>query len=157
MNHFWKLWVRMPALALTAAGSGSARREHWIGLPRSRWLPLPPWWQGWPARSRPGMKPTTPIISGGMKASLRAAYATSLEEMDSTLAPYGVDVFVTGPQVWAQTSYVAPFEGLASELIGRGGTLGFVLQSPPPDRVLFKSGEYYVVRVERSADVRSAQ
>jgi hypothetical protein len=90
-----------------------------------------------------------------IETSLRAAYATSLEEMDSALAPYGVDVFVTGPQVWAQTSYVAPFEGLASELIARGDTHGFVLQSPPADRVLFKSGEYYVVRVNRSADVRS--
>ena len=38
-----------------------------------------------------------------IEASLRAAYATSIEEMDSTLSPYGVDVVVTGPEVWAQT------------------------------------------------------
>ena len=77
--------------------------------------------------------------------------------MDSTLSPYGVDVVVTGPEVWAQTTYVAPFGALASELISTGNAAGFVLRPPPPDRVLFRSGDYYVVRVDPSGDAGRGQ
>jgi hypothetical protein len=82
-----------------------------------------------------------------IEASLRAAYATTFDDMDAVLAPYGVDVVVTGPEVWQRSSYVEPFGGLASELIGQGRTAGFVLQQPAAGRILFRSGDYYVVRV----------
>ena len=87
-----------------------------------------------------------------IEASLRGAYATSIADMDAVLVPYGVDVVVTGPEVWKLTSYVAPFRALASDLISKGRLAGFVLQSPPADRILFRSGDYYVVRVGPTDD-----
>jgi hypothetical protein len=80
-------------------------------------------------------------------ASLRAAYATSWDELQAALAPYDVDVMLTAPSVWEKSTYYAPFDALARALIERGRREGFVMQSPPPDRVLFRSGDVYVVRV----------
>jgi hypothetical protein len=81
-----------------------------------------------------------------IEASLRAAYATSWDELQAALAPYEVDVMLTAPSVWEKSGYYAPFDGLAHALIERGRHEGFVMRSPPPDRVLFRSGDVYVVR-----------
>ena len=85
-----------------------------------------------------------------LEASLRAAYATSWQELDSVLGEYGADVVLTGPQVWATDQYDAGFEELMRELWKRGAEYGFVLKNPPPERVLFRSGDVYVVRVDPS-------
>jgi hypothetical protein len=82
-----------------------------------------------------------------VEASLRAAYATRIDEMDRELEPLGVDVMLTGPAVWRTQSYFAPFDDLVRDLQARGAVEGYVLRSPPADRVLFRSGEYYVIRV----------
>ncbi len=82
-----------------------------------------------------------------IEASLRAAYATSWEELDAILAPFGVDVVLTGPAVWSQNGYYAPYDALARELRATGERQGFVLQQPEAERVLFRSGDVYVVRV----------
>jgi hypothetical protein len=81
-----------------------------------------------------------------IEASLRAAYATSWDELQAALASYEVDIMLTAPSVWEKSGYYAPFDGLAHALIDRGRQKGFVLRSPPPDRVLFRSGDVYVVR-----------
>ena len=44
-------------------------------------------------------------------------------------------------------SVYAPFDRLVAELRARGERDGFVLRQPDPRRVLFRSGEVYVVRV----------
>jgi hypothetical protein len=54
---------------------------------------------------------------------------------------------LTGPSVWQKTGYYAPFDELTRHLLERGAREGFVLKDPPADRILFQSGEYYVVRV----------
>jgi hypothetical protein len=82
-----------------------------------------------------------------VEASLRAAYATRIDEMDRELEPLGVDVMLTGPAVWQTQGYFAPFDDLVRALQARGAVEGYVLKSPPADRVLFRSGEYYVIRV----------
>ena len=83
-----------------------------------------------------------------VEASLRAAYAIDASALDSELAPYGVDIFVTGPPVWRETSYHEPYDReLVQGLLKRGRASGFALRDPPADRVLFRSGEYYVLRV----------
>jgi hypothetical protein len=87
------------------------------------------------------------VMKPRVEASLRAAYATRIEEMDAALEPFGVDVMLTGPSVWAKTSYFAPFDSLFLELIDQGHREGFALRHPPADRVLFQSGEYFVVRI----------
>lgn len=82
-----------------------------------------------------------------IEASLRAAYATSVEEMDAALADFGVDVMLTDASVWEKPDYYKPFDKLTAELRGHGDRQGFVLQAPPAERVLFRSGDVYVVRV----------
>jgi hypothetical protein len=94
------------------------------------------WMEGYYAQMKPRVE-----------ASLRAAYATTIEETDAVLQPFGVDVVVTGPPVWEATTYFAPFDELVGSLWERGAREGFVLQHPPADRILFNSGSYYVVRV----------
>lgn len=80
-------------------------------------------------------------------ASLRAAYATSWGDLEAVLKPYGASVVLTGPPVWAEQSYYPPFDGLVRQLRASGAARGFVLEHPPADRILFRSGEYCVVRV----------
>jgi len=89
-----------------------------------------------------------------MVASLRAAYATRIEEVDAELSPYGVDVMLTGPRVWEDHRTFSPFRELESELMARGAGVGFVLRVPPPDRVIFRSGDYYVIRVGACEEAR---
>jgi hypothetical protein len=112
-----------------------------------------------PVRSRRSVLTSTEISMAWMEgyyrlmkprveASLRAAYATRIEEVDCQLAPSGVDVMLTGPSVWTKTDYFAPFDELVGDLVERGRRQGFALQHPPNDRVLFRSGEYYVIRVD---------
>lgn len=81
-------------------------------------------------------------------ASLQAAFATSWEELDRVLCPYGVAVVLTHPAVWDQKSYYQPHDRMVRQLIARGERAGFVLAQPAGDRVVFRSGEVYVVRVE---------
>lgn len=111
-----------------------------------------------PIRSRRSVLTSTEISMAWMhgyyqemkprvEASLRAAYATRIENFDAALAPYGVDVFLTGPYPWNNTSYFKPFDTLVNSLVEQGERVGFALLDPPAERVLFRSGEYYVLRV----------
>lgn len=97
-----------------------------------------PWFQGYYAKARPRVE-----------ALLRAAYATRIEDVDAEMKPYGVDVFVTGPSVWQSTGYLEPFDKRVKELIARGKEQGYALQRPPEDRILFRSGDYYVIQVSK--------
>ena len=94
------------------------------------------------------------IRSLGRKAVVRQLDTTELraaggviEELAEELG--GVDVFVSGPPAFAAKGYLAPFDPLAQDLLARGRKVGFALQSPPADRVLFRSGEYYVIKVRK--------
>jgi hypothetical protein len=86
-----------------------------------------------------------------LEASLRIAYATSWVEVDEIADRYGVDVVLTGPQVWASMHYDAGFEDLMSKLSQQGTERGFVLREPPAERILFRSGETFVVRAGTGA------
>jgi len=85
-----------------------------------------------------------------LRASLTAAYASSWQELDAALAPYHVGVMVSAPYVWMKESYYRPFDSVVAAARARGQ--GFVLQHPDPGRVLFRSGEVYVVRVDALSD-----
>jgi hypothetical protein len=95
-----------------------------------------PWMLGYYERVKPRLE-----------ASLQAAYATSMDDVDRILGPYGVQVMVTGPAAWHREGYLQPWDATVRELQARGREQGFALQSPPADRILFHSGEYYVVKV----------
>jgi len=97
--------------------------------------------------SMPWMDGYYKLMKPRVEASLRAAYATSIEDVDAALVPFGVDVMLTGPPVWKKTTYFAPFDELTRSLLARGAQEGFVLKAPPASRILFQSGGYYVIRV----------
>lgn len=97
--------------------------------------------------SMPWMDGYYKLMKPRVEASLRAAYATRIEDVDAALVPFGVTVMLTGPSVWKKTRYFAPFDELTRSLIARGAQEGFVLKAPPTDRILFQSGGYYVIRV----------
>jgi hypothetical protein len=104
--------------------------------------------------SMPWLRGYYAIVKPRVEASLRAAYATDVAELDSELAPYGVGVFVTGPMVWNETKYLEPYDSeFFQDLLARGRDKGFALREPPPDRVLYRSGDYYVLSV-RAAEPR---
>ena len=83
-----------------------------------------------------------------IETSLRVAYATNWGTIDRLLAPYHGAVILTCPAVWGKRTYYAPFKELVRSLDARGAVEGFVLQHPRAERVLFRSGEVYVVRAE---------
>jgi hypothetical protein len=87
------------------------------------------------------------IMKPRIEASLKATYATSWQEFDAVLAPYDVDVFVSHPSVWRAKGYIQPFKGMVDQLMHGNPRGEFVLQKPTPDRVLFQSGDVYVLRV----------
>jgi hypothetical protein len=104
--------------------------------------------------SMPWLRGYYAIVKPRVEASLRAAYATDVSDLDAQLAPYGVDVFVTGPMVWSETKYLEPYDhDLFQALLARGRSDGFALRDPPADRVLYRSGDYYVLSV-RAAQPR---
>ena len=101
--------------------------------------------------SMPWLKEYYAIVKPRVEASLAAAYATDIGTLDAELAPYGVDVFVTAPAVFEDERYMHYHEPYQSELVGdlvaTGRAHGFALRDPPADRVLFRSGDYYVLDV----------
>jgi hypothetical protein len=44
---------------------------------------------------------------------------------------------------------VAPFSKLVARLWQQGSKKGFALANPPPDKVIFRAGDYIAVRLER--------
>ena len=89
-----------------------------------------------------------------MVASLRAAYATRIEEVDAELGSVRGGRHVDRPWRMGEPPYFFPFRELESELMARGAAMGFALRVPPPDRVLFRSGDYYVIRVGACEDTK---
>jgi hypothetical protein len=79
--------------------------------------------------------------------SLRGAYATRWSEIDNILGARGVDAILTAPSVWVANDYFEPFSSLVHQLREEGIKNGFALKHPPPERILFRSGDVYVVRV----------
>jgi hypothetical protein len=82
-----------------------------------------------------------------LEDSLRGAYATRWSDIDNILGARGVSAMLTAPSVWSANDYFEPFRSLVHQLRDEGNKQGFVLKHPTPDRVLFHSGDVYVVRV----------
>ncbi len=89
------------------------------------------------------------IMKPRIEALLRAAFAPDMRTVDREMAPFGVSVFVTCPMVWQHTSYFVPYDAMLQELLERGRRAGFALKAPPRERVLFRSGECYVLSVRK--------
>jgi len=88
--------------------------------------------------------------------SLRAAYATDWDSVDAIARRYGAGIAVTGPEVWREAHYYAPYDALVQTLRAAGQG-HFVLEHPSADRVLYRSGDVYVVRVGAGSAGEDAQ
>lgn len=86
-------------------------------------------------------------IEPRLDASVRAAYATDWDALLARLAPYGVDVVLSGPPAWQDASLPAPHDAMARRARTAADGRDFILRSPPPEHILFRSGDYFVVRV----------
>jgi len=92
----------------------------------------------------------TAQLTPRLAASLQASYATNWDDFDRALEPYGADVFLVAPYLWSTPTFDAPFDKLVAGLVEKGRQQGFVLRTPPPERVLFRSGAVYVVKVDKA-------
>ena len=87
-------------------------------------------------------------IAERIAAELTACYASDWKDVDALRHRYGVGVFVANAGYYAHPhGYYVPFAEAALKQHERGQREGFVLQNPPAERVLFRSGDYTVVRV----------
>lgn len=87
-------------------------------------------------------------IAERVAAELAACYTSDWKDVDALRDRYGVGVFVANAQRYRHLwPYFAPFAEAVQKQIERGQREGFVLQNPPVERVLFRRGDYAVVRV----------
>jgi len=80
---------------------------------------------------------------------LQACYASDFGDVDRLHTIYGADVFLVNLLRYKQRGWrcYAPLDDASSEWFERGRREGFVLLHPPPDRVLFRQGDYTVIRL----------
>lgn len=93
------------------------------------------------------------ILKPRLEASLRATYATSWSDFDAALAPYGVDVFLVHRSVLQNPIYLKAFATLVRRLVTRGQRDGFITESPPAERVIFRSGDVLILSVGAAKSV----
>jgi hypothetical protein len=84
-------------------------------------------------------------------AELFACYATDWTAADFLSDRYGVSVFVVDLRRYRRpvdpgATYFQPFRSLILDLVESGARTGFALEAPPDDRVIFRSGDFRVVR-----------
>ena len=87
-----------------------------------------------------------PVVS----AELEASYASAWPAIDQLCDRFGATVFVVDlgryrRPIDRRNVYHDPFLSEVEGLIDAGEKNGFALETPPPDRVLFRSGDFIVV------------
>ncbi len=90
------------------------------------------------------------MMSERVDAELAAFFASDWRTVDVLGGRYGVDVFLVNRARYrnpAASLYYHPFTEENRKRVARGQRDGFVLANPPPDRILFQTGDYAVVRV----------
>jgi len=98
-------------------------------------------------------------VSERIEASLDALLATRWEEVDALNTRFGVDVFLVNRARFSDPGwhYAEPFDSRLLERFQRGRQEGFVLFNPPEDRILFRDGDWMVVRVGPDREVARAR
>jgi len=98
-------------------------------------------------------------VSDRIEASLDAMLATRWEEVNALQTRFGVDVFLVNRTRFSESGwhYAEPFDSRTLERFQRGRHEGFVLFNPPEDRILFRAGDWMVVRVGPDREVPSAR
>jgi hypothetical protein len=82
-------------------------------------------------------------------SELQACYASDFADVERLHSKYGADVFLVNRRRYKDRGWrcYAPLDKPASEWFERGRRIGFALLNPPPDRVLFRRGDYTVIRL----------
>jgi hypothetical protein len=93
------------------------------------------------------------IVKPRISAQLEATYATTWPPIDQLCDRFGATVFLVDLGVYRRPVEVKhvfyePFFSEIRGLIELGKKIGFALETPPPDRVLFRSGDFMVVRLK---------
>jgi hypothetical protein len=93
------------------------------------------------------------IVKPMISAEVEAAYATAWPAIDQLCDRFGATVFLVDLDNYRRPidrkhAYFEPFISEAKGLIDAGEKNGFALETPPPDRVLFRSGDFIVVRLK---------
>jgi len=98
-------------------------------------------------------------VSERIEASLDALLATRWEEVDALQTRFGVEVFLVNLERFSESGwhYAEPFDSRMLERFQRGRQEGFVLFNPPEDRILFREGDWMVVRVGPDREVARAR
>jgi hypothetical protein len=93
------------------------------------------------------------IMKPRISAEIEAAYATAWPAIDELRDRFGATVFLVDLNNYRRPidrkkAYFEPFITEVKGLIDAGEKNGFALETPPPDRVLFRSGDFIVVRLK---------
>jgi len=98
-------------------------------------------------------------VSERIDASLAAMFATRWQDVDALQTRFGVDVFLVNRARFNEANwhYAEPFDSRMSARFQRGLQEGFVLFNPPADRILFREGNWMVVRVGPDREVSHAR
>jgi len=113
-----------------------------------------------PLRTRRSVLASTetalPLLSGyyrrvaeRLAAELVATYAVDFDEVDALYARFGARVFLVNRARYGPGAqdYYAPFGDDLPRRMALGRARGFALLDPPVDRILFRQGDYTVVRL----------
>jgi hypothetical protein len=86
-------------------------------------------------------------IDERLHATFAALLATDWGPIDELASRHGVDVILVDRRRFDRpgAAYYIPYRDEIKHLVDAGAPDGFVLLSPPPDRVLFRAGNYTVV------------
>jgi hypothetical protein len=93
------------------------------------------------------------IVKPMISAEVEASYATEWTAIDQLCDRFGATVFVVDLKRYRRpidrkNAYYEPFASEVEGLIDAGEKNGFALENPPPDRVLFRAGDFIVVRLK---------
>jgi hypothetical protein len=98
-------------------------------------------------------------VSKRVEASLDAMLATRWEDVDTLQTRFAVEVFLVNRARFTESGcgYSEPFGSRELERFRRRQAQGFVLFNPPEDRILFREGDWMVVRVGPESEVARAR
>ncbi|CAN5548361.1 hypothetical protein BH10PLA1_BH10PLA1_08010 [soil metagenome] len=103
------------------------------------WETYHPYWMGW-----------YHYIQPRVEAEIKATYASDWSEVAGLHVKYGVGVFLVNADRYKDEKsiwFCRPYTADDVERAEIGRNKGFALLNPPPDRVLYRSGRFSVVRL----------
>src|SRR5262249_14056978 len=88
-------------------------------------------------------------VAERLGAELAAAHAPHFDEVDALHTRFGSHAVLVNRQRYqpGAVTYYAPFDVALAPQVAAGRAHGFAVLDPPADRVLFRAGDYTIVRL----------